>query len=484
MNIFLNKWTTVGISSLACVYSCVSANNNSSKKPGSTNDKPNIIVILADDAGYADFGFMGSKEMETPHIDQLANDGIIFTDAHVSATVCAPSRAGLLTGRYQQRFGFECNIPPKGEGIAVDEKTIGNVLKMAGYKTIVIGKWHVGQTEEYHPNKRGFDEFYGFLGGSRSYWLNEKTDVEGNPHAILHNYEHVDFDGYLTDVFGDKTVEYIEQYKNNPFFIFLSFNAVHTPMHAKEEHLEKYKDHPRKKLAAMTWSMDENIGKVVDKLKAEGLYENTLIFFFSDNGGALSNTASCEPLKGWKGNKFEGGHRIPFTFTWKDKFQGGKKFDGLTSVFDVFVTSMKAAGIDETNGKPLDGVDLLPYMTGEKTGNPQQKLYWRKDQMAGMRDGDYKLVRLEDYGYTMYNLSTDLGETNTLVEVNDSMFNSMKKDLEDWEGEIMEPKWLEDENWSKVTYEIHKALMENRKPAYTNPGQMRRVLKKQQEKEE
>lgn len=435
---------------------------------------PNIIVILADDAGYADFGFMGSADLETPNLDKLAGAGIVFTDAHTSATVCAPSRAGLLTGKYQQRFGFECNGTGGDLGIALDETTIADRLKAAGYATIAIGKWHVGHPDPYHPNERGFDEFYGFLGGSRSYFPRPEEDREGSLRAILHNRERVDFKGYLTDVFGDKSVEYVERYKDQPFFMYLSYNAVHTPMHAKEAHLEKYRDHPRRELAAMTWSLDENVGKLLDKLEAENLSDNTLIFFLSDNGGAHTNQSSCEPLKGWKGNKFEGGHRIPYTLTWPGKIQEGKGFDGLTSSLDIGATALAAAGLEAP--EELDGVDLLPYVTGAEAGAPHQKLFWRKDKMAAMRDGGYKLIRLDGYGYRLYNLAEDLGETNGLRETEPQRFEQMKNDLEQWETQLMKPLWLEDEAWNQVTYEIHQALMENRPANYKSPGEMRRFL--------
>lgn len=436
--------------------------------------KPNIIILLADDAGYADFGFMGSKDLDTPRLDELARDGVIFTDAHVSATVCAPSRAGLLTGKYQQRFGFECNIPPKDQGIDTNEKTIASYLKKQGYNTIAIGKWHVGETREFHPNQRGFDEFFGFLGGSRSYWLNENTDADNNSNAILHNNTRVDFDGYLTDVLGNKAVEFIENNHKQPFFMYWAPNAVHTPMHAKEEHLVKYKNHERQKLAAMTWSLDENIGKIIDKLKEKGIYENTLIFFLSDNGGAPNNNSSNDPLKGWKGNKYEGGHRIPFLVSWPGQIKGGQTFEGLTSSFDIFQTSMNAAQVQEVHKS--DGVNLLPFLTGEKNGNPHDVLFWRKDQMAGVRYNDYKLIRLDDYGYRMYNLALNPGETHDLIAANPEKFNILKEKLEQWEKQISEPLWIEDQDWRQVTYEIHKALMENRNPYYTNPDEMRAYI--------
>ncbi len=438
--------------------------------------KPNIILILADDAGYADFGFMGSDEIPTPHIDNLAKDGIIFTDAHVSATVCSPSRAGLLTGRYQQQFGHECNIPPHNLGMDITEVTIGDVMKSAGYKTAVFGKWHLGESAPFHPNKRGFDEFWGFLEGHRSYFYGSDNDIPGNPHEIQHNGKHVEFDGYLTDMLGEKTIDFIDQNKKNPFFVFLSFNAVHTPMQARKDVLDKFKDHPRKELAAMTWSMDEAVGKVVARLKAEGLYKNTLIFFLSDNGGAANNQSSCLPLKGWKGNKFEGGHRVPYLVVWPEKLEGGKRYDELTSALDIFATSMAAAGITEASGKPLDGVNLIPHLTGDNSSAPHNQLFWRKEGMAATRENNWKLIRLDNYGYRLYNLEDDLGETLDHSIENKEQFNKMVQSLEHWESNLTEPWWREAKDWNQVTFEIHKALMENREPNYKSPEEMKSYL--------
>ena len=251
--------------------SCVNntSNNNSitltNKKE---KKKPNIIVIVIDDAGYVDFGFMGSEDLETPNIDNLAKEGVFFTDAHVSATVCAPSRAGLITGKYQQRFGFEANgtgDKHSGDiGLSDDVVTMADVFQKNNYKTIAIGKWHLGATPTDHPNKRGFDEFYGFLGGGRSYF---SIDNPSEEHMLQQNENRVTFDGYLTDVLGNRSVDFVEENKDSPFFMYLAYNAVHTPMEAKPEDLEKFKDHPRKCLAAMTWSLDENVGKLRSKLK-------------------------------------------------------------------------------------------------------------------------------------------------------------------------------------------------------------------------
>lgn len=431
-----------------------------------TVEKPNIIVMLVDDAGYSDFGFMGCKDLESPNIDKLAKRGVVFTDAHVSATVCSPSRAGLMTGRYQQRFGHECNCPPAEFGTDTTEKTMADVLKTAGYKTIGIGKWHLGDAERFHPNNRGFDEFFGFLEGGRQYFLNKSNDKDGDPHALLHNKERVEFDGYLTDVFGDKAVEYIEANKDRHFFMYFSPNAVHTPMQAKKEDLERYKDHPRQKLAAMTWSLDHNVGKIVAKLEKENLLDNTLIFFLSDNGGATTNQSCCLPLKGWKGNKFEGGHRIPFFMAWTGKVKGDKRFAGLTSSLDIMATAIQVAGVKNTTGKPLDGVNLMPFVESKIQKNPHEKLYWRKEGMAGMRYNDFKLIRVEGYGYRLYNVKDNIGETKDLRTAESETLESMKIDLKEWETGLVKPLWSEGKYWNTVTYEIHQSLMENKRSKY------------------
>lgn len=451
--------------------SCLnSSKNENTNNVGKTDQKPNIIVIVADDAGYVDFGFMGSEDLQTPEIDKLAKSGVIFTDAHVSATVCAPSRAGLLTGQYQQRFGFEAN--GTGYGISGDiglddsVKTLAEVLKKDNYKTVAIGKWHLGGTESDHPNNRGFDEFYGFIGGGRSYFPIENPSKDL---MLQYNSSKINFEGYLTDVLGDRSVNFVEENKDQPFFMYLAYNAVHTPMEAKTEDLEKFKDHPRQKLAAMTWSLDENIGKLRTKLEELDILDNTLIYFISDNGGAHNNSSNMGPLKGWKGNKFEGGHRVPFVVSWPVKIPKNQKFDGLTSSLDIFSTSIAAANINNTTNLSLDGVSLLPYLTGKKQGNPHDKLFWRKLDEAGARIENNKLIRLKDYGYAMYDLEQDLGETHDLSKSNTLIFNQLVKELENWETEMAEPLWVEEKVWMDITYNIHKQLMQNKKVIQKEP---------------
>ena len=441
------------------------------------NNKPNIIVIVADDAGYVDFGFMGSKDLETPHIDNLASDGVVFTDAHVSATVCAPSRAGLLTDKYQQRFGFEANgtgDATSGDiGLSDDVVTMADVFQKNDYKTIALGKWHLGATPSDHPNNRGFDEFYGFLGGGRSYFPMSEPSKH---HMLQQNGERVVFDGYLTDVLGERSVSFVEENKNQPFFMYLAYNAVHTPMEAKAEDLEKFKDHPRQVLAAMTWSLDENIGKLRNKLKELKLLDNTLIYFISDNGGAHNNSSKTGPLKGWKGNKFEGGQRVPFIVSWPSKIAKNQKFDGLTSSLDIFNTSLAAADIDKNEDLILDGTNLLPYLSGEKQGNPHDKLFWRKLSEAGARIGNYKLIRLDGYGSVMYDLSNDLSESKNIATSDTLIFNNLSKSLLDWESQMIAPLWQEGKPWEDVTYYIHQRLMDNEPVLYKEPRDKRTLL--------
>ena len=455
----------------------VSCNTNNAVQK---EQKPNVIVILIDDAGYADFGFMGSKDLETPNIDRLAKSGVIFTDAHVSATVCAPSRAGLITGKYQQRFGFEANDTGdknSGDiGLSDDVVTIADVFKKNGYKTMALGKWHLGKEESDLPNNRGFDEFYGFETGSRSYFQYENPS---KAKMLQHNGKRVKFDGYLTDVLGDQSVKYIEENKDNPFFMYLAYNAVHTPMEAKKEDLEKYKNHPRQYLAAMTWSLDENVGKLQNKLEELGIADNTIIYFLSDNGGAANNTSSGGPLKGWKGNKFEGGHRVPFVVSWPAQIKGGQTFNGLSSSLDIFTTSMAAANIKKDTDLILDGANLLPFLKGEKKGDPHAQLFWRKLEEAGARVGDYKMVRLQDYGATLYNVEEDLGEMKDLQNTNKNQFNELNTALKNWESQMMEPLWGEPRNWMDVTYHIHQRLMENKEVLYSDPAKMKQVLNKE-----
>jgi len=452
----MNRFFSICILIFPLLFACKSKTETSKREP------PNVIVILVDDAGYADFGFMGSNDLQTPHIDALAKSGVVFTDAHVSATVCAPSRAGLITGKYQQRFGFEAN-GTGGIGLSDDVVTIADIFKKNGYNTYALGKWHLGEDASDHPNNRGFDEFYGFLAGSRSYFPLENPSKE---QMLQHNGKRVVFEGYMTDVLGDQSVKYIQESSDKPFFMYLAYNAVHTPMHAKHEDLEKFSNHLRKELAAMTWSLDENIGKLIKKLETLGKIDNTLIYFLSDNGGAHNNQSSTGSLKGWKGNKFEGGHRVPFVMSWPKMIEGDKTFDGLSSSLDIFATSLSASKIEKPETLELDGENLLPYLKGEKLGNPHESLFWRKLEESAVRKGDLKLIQLAGYGTVLYDLDSDLGESNDLSETNKEALETLQSKYNRWETQLIAPLWDESKPWMDVTYHIHKQLMQNKIPEY------------------
>jgi len=442
---------------------------NISCKSFSSGSQPNILFILSDDAGYDDFGFHGGTDIPTPNLDRLAANGIVFTDAHVTATVCSPSRAGMLTGRYQQRFGHEANSPGHSQGMDPAEVTLADALKKLNYRTGLFGKWHLGMSDEYHPNNRGFDEFYGLLGGSRSYFPSENQDKSGRPQAMMHNDQYVRFEGYLTDVLTEKAIAFMEADDDRPFFTFVSYTAVHTPMEARKEYLEMFKDHPRPVLAAMTHAMDEGVGRIMGSLEKSGRLNDTLIIFTNDNGGSAFNTSSNDPLKGWKGNKFEGGSRVPFLVHWKDHLAGRRTFQGITSTLDIFATAFTCAGGKNHGGNHLDGVNLIPYLKGESQGNPHDWLFWRKEEEAAVRWKEWKLIRLQDYGYVLYNLEENLGETENLVNQYSEISNKMKQALENWESELVEPAWHESQDWRDVTWQIHKDLMENRKPEKIHP---------------
>ena len=415
--------------------------------------KPNILLILADDLGYHDVGFQGSERIRTPHLDQLAKMGTRFTDGHVSASVCSPSRAGMMTGRYQQRFGHEANVPPPTHGMDVNERTLGQALKALGYRTALFGKWHLGNEPEHYPTQRGFDEFYGLRDGHRTFWYDpgHAHDKPGDPKNVEHNGEQVSFDGHFTDWLGDRTVEFVNDNKDQPFFAFLSFTAPHGPLESKPEDMEALgtDDH----YCGLVYGLDRNVGKVIDALKKNGQFDNTLIWFLSDNGGTVRQSSNY-PLGGKKGTKFEGGHRVPFILHWKDRVPVGD-YDPMVSALDIYATSVKAAGGDLKQERPLDGVDLLPYLSGEKAGEPHPRLVWRKLECAAARDGDWKLIRVENHGFALYDLSKDISESHDLAAAMPEKVEQLRKQLEAWETDKIEPLWLEGEKWTGVRFKDH-----------------------------
>lgn len=445
---------------LILVLSLISCGQANTQK-ANESQKPNILLILADDLGYNDLGFQGSEELKTPHLDQLATNGVVFERAYVTASVCSPSRAGLLTGRYQQFFGHEANIPPPDLGMDTTQLTIADKLREAGYKTGINGKWHLGSSYDYQPNSRGFDHFWGFLGGHRDYFA--RNYPEGHEKAIYTNRSYTPFTGeYLTDTQADSAIAFIQQAGKDPFFLFLSLAAPHAPLQALERDMALFPNSERPEYAAMVYALDRAVGKVIDHLKAQDKFENTLIVFLSDNGGSPVNDSNNKPLKGFKGNKFEGGLHVPFLIHWPAGLEGGRRFTGLTSSLDLFPTFLSAAGLSQPTDLSLDGADLLPYLRAQKQNEPHQQLYFRKEIAASIIDGYWKLIRLDNYGYVLYDLQKDPYERVDLKEQHPEQFTLMKEELKRWEAKTQVPWWNEKEVWQKVTYDIHEDLMNNR----------------------
>ena len=443
-----------------------------------TDSKPNIIIILADDAGYSDFGFMGSDEIKTPNLDQLAFDGVTFNNAYVSASVCSPSRAGLLTGMYQQRFGHECNLDSDvNNSFDPNQITIAEALKTEGYNTGLIGKWHLGDKTQNHPLKNGFDYFWGFISGARNYFYDPNEKFRNSNRNVVENYTQTKFDGYLTDVLGDKAIGFINKnhQSNNPFFLFLSFNAPHTPMHAKDDVLEKFKDNPRQVYASMMWSMDEAIGNVVEALKENNQYDNTIIYFLSDNGAAMSNDASPFPFKGWKGNQYEGGIKTPMIMTWKNKIKSNTQFDGFISALDIFKTSLEASSVNKEYMINADGKNIMNFLNDNNIKN--ENLFWRKDKMATIRSGDYKLIRLNDTSTVLYNIKKNYFEDFDLKINESQVHDSLLKLLSSWENTLIDPNWIENKNWNIVTEMIYEDLMANRDIRAVSPKDLNNSVK-------
>lgn len=425
-------------------------------------ERPNIVVILADDMGYGDIGVDGGTDIPTPNIDALAASGIRFTDAYVSSPYCSPSRAGLLTGRYQQRFGHEFNLLPipshADAGLPVDQRTIAERLQAVGYRTAIVGKWHLGSAERFHPLVRGFDEFYGFLSGQHSY-----LDAGPPTDPIYDGRTPVTTIPYLTDAFADRAVDFIKREKDHPFFLYLSFNAVHLPLQATPTYLARFDriaDPQRRTYAAMLSAMDDAIGKTLDALRTEGLDRKTLVFFVNDNGGPTVwstgvNGSSNAPLRGSKRQTWEGGIRVPFFVRWTDRLPAGVVDHRPIIQLDVLPTALAAAGVAPDPAWNLDGVDLLPFLTGTRSDPPHDALYWRLGGMMAVREGDWKLVKSEEgaanttdpsvlrdlSGAQLYDLAHDVEETNDLAAAHPDEVRKLGQDWQRWNATLAKPAW-------------------------------------------
>lgn len=408
--------------------------------------KPNIVLIVADDLGYGDVGFHGGKDIPTPRLDALAASGVRCSSGYVSGPYCSPTRAGLLTGRYQQRFGHEFNPGNAARvaenfGLSLEETTLPQRLQQAGYATGMVGKWHLGFAPQFHPQERGFDEFFGFLGGAHPYF---PTDQPKNP--ILRGRDMVQEPAYLTDAFAREAVNYIDRQKDKPFFLYLPFNAVHNPQHAKPEHLQRFAanaDERRRTYAGMLTALDDAVGKVLDKLAAEKLADRTLVIFISDNGGPPANGSTNGPLNGQKATTWEGGIRVPFLLSWPGKLPAGTTYAEPVIQLDLLPTILAATGAAIEDAAKLDGVNLLPYLTGEQTEAPHKSLYWRFGEQMALRQGDWKLLKVRgDAKPRLYNLKDDIGEQTDLAATNAERVNQLQADWDAWNATLVEPKWI------------------------------------------
>jgi len=423
----------------------------------SQTSPPNVIIILTDDQGYKDVGFNGCEDIPTPNIDRIAEQGVKFTSGYVSYAVCGPSRAGLITGRYQDRFGFGRNplFAPNDpdQGLPVSEETIAAALKKAGYSTMAIGKWHLGAHESQRPLNRGFDEFFGFLTGGHQYFpelwtLNDISEVDSQFAAyktkLLRNNQRIDEQEYLTDALSREAVSFVDKNANQPFFLYLAYNAPHAPLQATEKYLNRFghiSDGKRKKYAAMVSSVDDGVGALLDKLQELNIDKNTLVVFLSDNGGPhTKNGSNNDPLRDGKGSLHEGGIRVPFAMQWPAKLKAGQVYDQPVISLDIFAIAAEYAGVQPKN--KLDGVNIIPFINEEKTGVPHEQLFWRKfdSNSFAVRASEMKLVSMNGGAEEIYNIETDISEKTPLNDVNHHQ--NLKNASDDWKSQLMNPIFL------------------------------------------
>lgn len=425
--------------------------------------RPNFLIILADDLGYGDLGVQGAKDVKTPHIDRLAQAGVRCTSGYVSGPYCSPTRAGLMTGRYQQRFGHEFNPGGAAQGqgaigLSLKETTLPQLLQSAGYRTALVGKWHLGNAPQFHPQKRGFDEFFGFLGGAHPY---TKPGMGAN--AILRGTQPAGETEYLTDALGREATAFLDRNKTGPFLLYLAFNAVHMPLEATEKYLKRFpdiQDEKRRTYAAMLAAMDDAVSAVLTRLKVNGQEDNTLVVFFSDNGGPEGvNGSDNGPLRGVKATTWEGGVRVPFFLRWPGRLPAGKTYDQPVIQLDLLPTFLAAAGVKPPSDLRLDGVDLLPYLTGKNEGVPHEVLYWRFGGQTAIRAGDWKLTKAAAgrgtaaagaalrrapssmAGAGLYNLREDIGEEKDRAAEHPEKVKELTALWDKWNVELVPPAW-------------------------------------------
>jgi arylsulfatase A-like enzyme len=433
-------------------------------------DRPNVVVILADDMGYADVSAYRAGRIPTPNIDGLAAGGVRFTDGYVAAPVCSPSRAALMTGRYQQRFGFEFNNGPaerdvrQNLGLPKGEIPLAAALKPAGYRTALVGKWHLGSNPDFYPTNRGFDEFFGILTGATLYIDPTLPGVHtfvrpgaargaerGAPNEVFTGADRqvVDnFDRYLTDEFADKAVDFIQRTaKKEPFFLYLAFNAPHDPLQVTQKYYDRFphiENEMQRIYAGMVSAVDDGVGRVLEALEAAGVADDTLVVFLTDNGCAAyyPELCACEPMRGGKLTHFEGGTRVPFITRWSGRFPAGKVYEHPVSSLDIFPTALAAAGVPLPSDRVYDGVDLAPYVTGTNTAEPHSTLYWWRSPMRSVRSGDWKLwVSEQGDVKLLYDLGSDPNERQNLYDQRPDKVKELTALLDEWHADKVPPAW-------------------------------------------
>ncbi len=409
----------------------------------SAAERPNILLIVADDLGYADVGFNGCKDIATPNLDALAKRSVRCVNGYVTHPFCSPSRSALLTGRYQQRFGHENN--PKWDpadtvaGLPVKETTLPQVLKTAGYKTGAVGKWHLGAHPQFHPNRRGFDDFFGALGGGHIYLPGEKggeeyqipLDRNGQPEPLTE---------YITDVFAREAAAFITRSKSSPWFLYLAFNAPHTPLQNPpriQERVKHITDDLRRGYAGLVTGLDDGVGTVLRALRNSGQLDNTLVFFFSDNGGIETVAHSDNgTLRGQKGDVWDGGMHVPFLVSWPAMFGTGKDYAQPVSSLDVFASSVALAGAKVPANHKIEGVNIVPFLSGEKSGTPHEHLFWRTTRSGGIwavRDARWKLVQSDEgKGMELFDLANDFSETTDVAAQHPEIVAGLKRAYDAW----------------------------------------------------
>jgi arylsulfatase A-like enzyme len=408
---------------------------------------PNIVVILTDDQGYADFSFnpYHPPEVSTPNMDALAREGIFFSQAYITGNVCSPTRAGLMTGRYQHRAGIY-TAGEGGSGLPLDLEIFPQYLKSKGYVSGAFGKWHLGLTPEYNPVARGFDEFYGFMGrGAHDYF-----DLDNPDSPLYRGLEPVSDTGYLTNLLTHEATDFIRRHKDEPFFCYLSYNAVHFPRQAPAEDIADFNtgDSIRNILMAMLRHLDNGVGEVVQTLKEEGLWDNTVLFFLTDNGGAGKMHANCAPLRGMKQDNWEGGVRTPFIMSWPDAFAGGRIIPTPVISLDILPTVLDAADIEEPLEIPFDGKSILPVIA-DRVDQHHEYLFWSEGGQTGewaVRYNNWKLVVIKDK-YHLSNLEIDPSETTNLMDVYPEIADRMIDKYDKWLDEMAEPMKLSSKRW-------------------------------------